>query len=91
MTLNYRKIMSYVVIFALALVTGVSVGQIYVGTLEINPNISAQESDLRDKPEDIKALYDSSGSKDIRQFTGVELDEIAEYYLSQPDFYKVMT
>ncbi len=92
MALNYRKIMSFIVIFALALVTGVSVGQIYVGSLETNPNISANENDLRDKKEDIEKLVsDAVGGKDIALFSGVELFEIAEYYLQQNDFFKVMT
>ncbi|MDE6583246.1 MAG: hypothetical protein K2K31_01165, partial [Clostridia bacterium] len=46
-------------------------------------------SQLRD--DGIKELYYSTAGKTPMDFNAVQLFEIAEYYLSQNDFYKVMT
>lgn len=79
-------------IFAIAVVTGLSVGKIYVDTLEPSSVVTAKEEELRDKPEVVEALVQRSKKENISNFTGLELFLIAEYNLNNAnEFYKKMT
>lgn len=92
-TFNYKRIISFVLIFTMAVVTGLSVGRIYVDNLEVPTTVSANEEDLREKKSDIEAWVSQSvGKNPMQGFTPVQLYNIAEYKLYKADkYYKLMT
>ncbi len=97
-TLFNKKIMSYILIFAIAAVTGLAVGKIYVDNLEAPSTVSAEESSLRDADSTIREWVDrAEGGASVDSFTVVQLYNIAEYKLTHSEdyysgkFYKLMT
>lgn len=75
------------------MVTGLSIGKIYVDNLEVPSTVSADESSLREKQEDVEewvAMANSGASVD--SFTVVQLYNIAEYNLKNSnEYFKLMT
>lgn len=84
---------SFVLIVAVALVTGLSVGKIYVSTIEPEEKIIGAEADFRQSEEDILSwVADAKNGKSVQSFSPVQLYNIAEYNLYHADgFYKLMT
>ncbi len=93
MTLFNRKIVSYILIFAIAMVTGLSIGKIYVDNLEAPSTVSADESSLREKQQDVEEwVARAEGGAPVDSFSVVELYNIAEYKLKNSDkYFKLMT
>lgn len=90
---NYKKYISFVLIVAVAVVTGLAVGKIYVDTIEPIAVVSAKEEDLREKDADVLALVKRANSgASATSFSAVELYNIAEYKLYHADkYFKLMT
>lgn len=90
---RYKRLTGFVLIVAIALVTGFLVGKIYVDNLEPPTQVSAEESSLRESEETIKDWVEQAESgKSATSFSAVELYNIAEYKLYNADkYYKVMT
>ena len=88
---NYKKIISFLMIFAVALATGFSIGKIYIDQNAL-PSMTGSESDYREDEETVKKLVLSSDGKSVMQFNGIELFQIAEYKLQNesvtPNFLK---
>lgn len=80
-------------IVAVAVVTGLAVGKIYVDTIEPIAVVSAKEEDLREKDSDILTWVKRANSgASVTSFSAVELYNIAEYKLFNADkYYKFMT
>ena len=73
MTLFNRKIVSYILIFAIAMVTGLSIGKIYVDNLEAPSTVSADESSLREKQQDVEEwVARAEGGAPVDSFSVVE-------------------
>lgn len=101
-TLFNKKIMGYILIFAIAVMTGLAVGKIYVDNLEAPSTVSAEESSLREAEATIKEWVDRAEKREesgesIDSFTVVQLYNIAEYKLTHSEdyysgkFFKLMT
>ena len=91
-----KSIKSFVVfgvIFAVAIISGVAIGSIYVSSLSPEINTSAMtEAELRGDQEEIAKLYEDAISGRKTSFDAVELFQIAEYKLKQtPRYVKVLS
>lgn len=92
MTINYKKTISFILILSIAVFTGLSVGKIYVSTLEPSSVVTSNEEDLRDKESVVLELFERSKKEKVSNFTGLQLFQIAEYKLNHAEeFYKKMT
>ncbi len=86
------KTFSTILIFVMSLVTGVSIGKIYVDNLEVGTIISAVESDLRESSDTVESLVSQGLSSTPDKFSAVEVYLIAEYNLNNSENYcKIMT
>ena len=91
MTIKYKQTISTLLVLLIAVVTGVSVGKIYVDSLEVAPIVAASEEALRAN-DDVEALVARAKFSSVTSFTPVELYLIAEHNLNNsPEFYKIMT
>ncbi|MGN1201217.1 MAG: hypothetical protein ACI4R8_03015 [Candidatus Caccovivens sp.] len=92
-SLSIRKIISVVLIVAVALVTGLSVGKIYVDTIEPEQKIVGSEVDFRESEDDILSWVNRAKAGTApSSFSPMQLYNIAEYNLYHSDgFYKLMT
>lgn len=91
-----KSIKSFVVfgvIFAVAIISGVAIGSIYVSSLSPEINTSAMtEAELRGDQEEIAKLYEDAISGRKTSLDAVELFQIAEYKLKQtPRYVKVLS
>ena len=95
MTFNLRKIMQIFIIFLVALVTGISVGKIYVDNLEAITVIEGGVDSVKEKDEVVQELVNSVQGKTVDKCTflnAVEIYLIAEHkFYNAPEFYKIMT
>lgn len=91
--LKSKRIFSVLLIVLVAVATGFSVGKIYVDNIEVPPNVSANEEDVREKDTDVKKWVDrANAGASATSFTAVELYNIAEYKLYHANKYsKIMT
>lgn len=86
---KYKTIFGILVIFMVAIVTGVAVGKLYVDSIPANLIVDATEAELRDDDASILKLVNRSKKENPTSFSAVELYEIAEYNFNQKDsFYK---
>lgn len=92
MTINYRKIISTLLVFVIAVVTGFSVGKIYVDNLEVPQVVGVSEDDLREAKELVKQWATESKNKKPSDFNALQAFLIAENNLNESEeFYKIMT
>lgn len=93
MTLFNRRFFSYVLIFAIAMVTGLSIGKIYVDNLEAPSTVSASEDSLREKESDVEEwVARAQSGASINSFSVVQLYNIAEYnFRNSNKYFKLMT
>lgn len=86
---KFKTILGVLVIFMVALVTGVAVGKLYVDSIPANVVMNMTEAELRDSDADVKKLVEKSKTRNPDAFSAVELYQIAEYNFNQKDaFYK---
>ncbi|MBP3431605.1 MAG: hypothetical protein J6K39_01990 [Clostridia bacterium] len=88
MTLKYKKIISTLLVFVVAVLTGFTIAKIY---LDGNAGAAGSDKTLAELVEDestILALYNDSQNKDVSEFSAMELWQIAEYNLSVVDYFK---
>ncbi len=88
MTRVYKKILSIVLICAVAIATGISVGKIYLDMNTAPEARSETEAELRATQEEIVSLYNRSNGAKVTDFSGVDIWQIAEYKLSLQDKFK---
>lgn len=92
MAIKIKNFISFILIALVAVVTGVSVGRIYVQGLEVPTIFEGSEEEIRETEETVLALVEKSKSQKVTSFSGVELWVIAEYnLLHHEEFYKLMT
>ncbi len=94
MTINLKKVMQIFMIFLVALVTGVSVGKIYVDHIEAIMISDKTVEDVKASEEDVLKLVNSAKGKTVKNcgLKPVEIYLVAEYNLyNAPEFYKIMT
>lgn len=85
---SYKKVISFVMIIAVALATGFSVGKIYLDMFGIKQlNITGSEAEFREDSRVIEKLVADSNTKDVMDFSGIELYQIAEYKLNQKSLF----
>lgn len=78
----------------MSVVTGLSIGKIYVDNIEAVQQVSATEAELREKESDVLAWVNEAngGKKSATSFSAIQLYNIAEYKLYHADaYYKLMT
>lgn len=90
---NMRKIISFLLVLVVAVVTGLSVGKIYVDTIEPDVIVNGTEADYRESEEDIlKWVNRAKSGSAVTSFNQMQLYNIAEYNLYHADgYYKLMT
>lgn len=90
---KYKKYVAIVLVVFASLVTGLTVGKIYVDNLESESIVSALEKDIREENSTIeKWVQEAKKNNDPTKFTAVQLYNIAEYQLFNADqYYKLMT
>ena len=92
MTSIYRKIFSMVLICSIAVLTGLSVGKIYLDMTTAPTGLDAMDTDFQATQGEIVSLFDRSKGASVSDFNGMELWQIAEYKLSLQDkFVREMT
>ena len=87
MTINYRKIVSMLLVVCVAVVTGFSIGKIFLDSTTLSTQaVTETEEELRESDSVIAALVEASknGKTD---FSGVELYQIAEYNLNNSSMF----
>jgi len=86
---KFKTIFGVLVIFMVALVTGVTVGKLYVDSIPDNIIMGMTEAELRDSDAVVKKLVEKSKSSKPDSFSAVELYQVAEYNFNQKEnFYK---
>ena len=90
---KYRRITGVLLIFVIAILTGFTIGKMYVDNIDPMSVVSADESSLRESEDTVsKWVEEAKGGKKATSFSAVELYNIAEYNLYQADkYYKLMT
>lgn len=92
MTINYKKIISTLLIFVVAVVTGFAIGKIYLSTIKSGEDSQFTYAELALSNNEIANLYEKSKNNPVTSFDGMQLWQIADYKLSLNDSYKkVMT
>lgn len=92
MTIRYRKIFSILLVVAVAVVTGFSIGKIYLDQTVAPTNVTYNEVELRDSDSEVASLVAQTSNKGVMDFSAVQLFQIAEYNLSkQNKFRREMT
>ncbi len=92
MTINYKKIISFLVVFAVALVTGFTIGKMYLDSNTMPEGSTKTYEEVVASDEEILALYNRSLSESVASFGGIELWQIANYKMSELSYFKkVMT
>lgn len=92
MTSIYKKIISIILICAVAVATGLSVGKIYLDMNTAPTGLSDMDTVYKASEEEVVALYNRSNGARVADFNAIELWQIAEYKLSLQDkFKRVMT
>ena len=92
MTINYKKIISFLVVFAVALVTGFTIGKMYLDSNTMPEGSTKTYEEIVASDEEILALYNRSLTENVSSFNGIELWQIAHYKLSELSYFKkVMT
>lgn len=92
MTHIYKKIFSLLLICAVAVATGLSVGKVYLDMTVAPGARSETEAELRASDAEILELYNRSNGAKVSDFSAIELWQIAEYKLSlQEKFKREMT
>ncbi len=92
MTINYKKIISMLVVFAVALVTGFTIGRIYLSSNTMPEGSTKTYEEVVASNEEILALYNRSLTENVSSFNGIELWQIANYNLSNLSYFKkIMT
>ncbi len=92
MTNKLKNFMSTILLIAVALLTGLSVGKIYVDNLEVPSVVDASEESISESEETVLELVKRSASSKPTSFRPVELYVIAEHNLyNANEFYKIMT
>lgn len=84
---KFKTIFGALVIFAVALVTGIAVGKLYVDSIPANIVVNMTEAELRDSNADVEKLVKKSKSSRPDSFSAVELYQIAEYNFDQKAAY----
>ena len=89
MKINYKKAISFVLIIAIAVVSGFSIGKIFLDSTTIDAQtVTESEEKLRDDESAIKALYERAmNGASVDSFSGIELYQIAEYKMNQSQFF----
>ncbi len=81
-----------ILICAVAVLTGLSVGKIYLDMTTAPTGLDAMDTDFQASEADVLSLYSRSEDASVTEFTGMELWQIAEYKLSLQDkFIREMT
>ena len=92
MTSIYKKIISIILICAVAVATGLSVGKIYLDMNTAPTGLSDMDTVYKASEEEVVALYNRSNGARVADFNAIELWQIAEYKLSLQDkFQREMT
>jgi len=92
-TINYKKIFSILMVMLVAVVTGFSIGKIYLDSTTTTTEIVLEsQKELSADEKEVKRLYESTlQGKSVMEFSGMELYQIAEYKLNNsPKFLKEM-
>lgn len=88
MTINYKKTISLLLVFVLAVVTGFAIGKIYLDGNKGGEDSPYTYAELALPDSEIKALYNKSLTSSVENFTAMQLWQIADYKLSQMDYFK---
>jgi len=86
---KFKSIFGILVVFMVALVTGVTVGKLYVDSIPANVVVNMTEAELRDSDAEVEKLVKRSETSRPDSFSAVQLYQIAEYNFNKKDaFYK---
>lgn len=86
-----RRIIATMLVLVLSVLTGYTVGSIYISTIPPETIINGSEEKLRDDTTELIEKY-KSGQYSVTDFTAVENYQIAEYvYKNQENYYKLQT
>ena len=88
MTHIYKRIFGMVLICAVAVATGLSIGKIYLDMNAAPEGRTETEAELRATEAEVLELYNRSTGKSVTEFNAVEIWQIAEYKLSLQDKFK---
>ena len=86
-----RRIIATMLVLVLSVLTGYTVGNIYISTIPPETIVNGSEDKLRDDTTELIEKY-KSGDYSITDFSAVENYQIAEYvYKNQENYYKFQT
>ncbi len=86
MTTFYKKILPTFLVIALAVLTGLVIGKMYLSANTALADSKLSWAEAHTPMNEVEALYNSSKEKNIKEFSAKELYLIAEYKLSLSDF-----
>lgn len=86
-----RRIIATLLVLVLSILTGYTVGNIYISSIPPETIVNGSEDKLRDDTTELIEKY-KSGDYSITDFSAVENYQIAEYvYKNQENYYKLQT
>ena len=91
MTSIYKKFIGYVLVFAVALATGFSIGKIYLNQNLAPAGSTGSYADFAPTENELQTLYQQSLNGEVEDFNGMQLFQIAQYKLSVVDKFKCVT
>lgn len=92
MTNKLKTFMASILIVAVAALTGLSVGKIYVDHLEAPVEVGASVESITESEDKVLGLVERSKKEGVTSFSPLELYLIAEHNLyNAEEFYKIMT
>lgn len=89
---NYKRYIGFVLVFVMAIATGLAVGKIFVSQNAVPAEVSGTVESYKDSEDKVSTLVQRANSgASVDSFSAIEVFEIAEYKLYQMDkYYKVM-